>query len=227
MIKMKYQKSLLVLIATLFALSGCKKDKTTTEQPFVATEYFIAGTITPKSGSYASVYFIKIMENNKAVFMGSGNDFTGDYTLTKDSLIVTISDPNNYRIAKFAINDQHQLTQAYYRALTTEYNATGELIKIEDTNQLAGKSFKGEEFKMGSVSFRKDLIYKFGATGTTYGSSLDASAINDKANTYELINNSAFKYKSGSNVELGFVANKKLTVFRLSGLYYYGKYEQQ
>lgn len=227
--KINYLKTLILLTICALALVSCKKDKASVEQekPFVVTDFFIAGTTTPKSGSYSSVYFIKLLENNKATFMGSGNDFSGDYKLTKDSLIVTISDPNNYRIAKYAINDKHQFTSAYYRALTTEYTATGELIKIEATNQLAGKTFKGEEFKMGPTSFRKDLIYKFGAAGTTYGSGLDIATIDDRLNTYELINNSAFKFKNGTNVELGFVANKKLTAFRSSGLFYYGKYDQQ
>jgi len=220
------QKLLVALTVALFAFSGCKKEKITAESPFVATEHFIGGTITPKNGSYTSVFLIKLLADNKAVFMSSGKDFAGDYVLSKDSLIVTVSDPNNYRVAKFAINQKHELTSAYYKALTLEYNATGELITIGDKNQLAGKRFKGEEFKMGGTSYRKDLVYKFAASGTTFGADVEANA-DDKANTYELINNNAFRFKDGARVEFGFASNKKLTVFRLSGLYYYGKYDQQ
>jgi hypothetical protein len=222
--------ALAMLILTSLSFTSCKKDSQDSREvviPFEPTSHFIAGTITPKNGSYKSVFFIKLLEANKAVFVSSGNDFSGDYNLTKDSLIVTVSDPNNYRIAKFAINSDHQLTSAYYRALTTEYGATGQLLKIETTNQLLGKTFKGEEFKLGAVSNRKDFIYKFGPSALTYGSGLDAAAINSATNTYELINGSAFKYKSGTTVELGFIANKKLTVFRSSGLFYYGDFLQQ
>lgn len=224
--KLSKHKLLVTLTVSLFALNGCKKEKIATENPFIVTEHFVGGTIRPKSGSYTSVFLIKLLTDNKAVFLTSGRDFAGDYVLTKDSLIVTVSDPNNYRIAKFAISQKHELTSAYYKALTTEYDATGELITIGNKNQLAGKRFKGEEFKMGGTSYRKDLVYKFAASGTTFGADVEANA-DDKANTYELINNNAFRFKDGARVEFGFASNKKLTVFRLSGLYYYGKYDQQ
>ncbi|TDH26962.1 hypothetical protein EXU57_09160 [Segetibacter sp. 3557_3] len=226
--KNTFAKSMLFTAIIMTSLAACKKDNTgPAEKPFVVTDHYVAGTITPANNAYNSVYMISLLENNKAVFISSGNNFTGDYTLTKDSLIVIISDPANYRVAKFAINEKHELTSAYYRALTTEYKATGKLLEIEATNQLAGKTFKGEEFKMGPVSFKKDLVYKFSSTGTTYGSGTDPQTINDQSNAFELINNSAFKFKSGSNVEMGFYTNNQLTVFRLSGLYYFGTYTQQ
>ena len=229
--KIEKRTTLIIAFITALGLASCKKnsDDALGESPakFDVTTQFIAGTITPKNGSYKSVYLIKLLEGNKAVFMSSGNDFSGDYILTKDSLIVTISDPNNYRIAKYAINAQNQLTSAYYRALTTEYTASGQLLKIESQNQLTGKTFKGEEFKLGAVSNRKDLIYKFSPGSLSYGSGLDAGVINVSSNTYELINGVAFKSKNGTNVELGFIADKKLTLFRSSGLFYYGEFTQQ
>jgi len=229
--KIKNKLALTMVGLVAIGLAGCKKnsDEILGESPakFDATTHFIAGTITPKNGSYKSVYFIKLLDGNKAVFMSSGNDFSGDYSLTKDSLIVTISDPNNYRIAKYAINAQNQLTSAYYRALTTEYMASGQLLKIETQNQLAGMTFKGEEFKLGALSNRKDLTYKFSPNSLSYGSGLDARAITVSSNTYESINGVAFKYKNGTNVELGFIADKKLTLFRSSGLFYYGEFAQQ
>ena len=225
----QFKKLALLVALAVGVVSSCKKDDSShqAEKPFVISEYYIAGTITPKSGSYTSVYLIKLLEDNKAVFVGTGNDLRGEYSLTKDSLIVTIPDPNNYRTARFAINSEHQLTSSYYRALTTEYGSTGNLLKIEENNQLAGKVFKGEEFKMGPVSFRKDLNYKFNGSGLTLGSGIDLNAIDDEGITYELINNSAFKYKSGSTTEIGFLSNNQLTVFRSSGLFYYGRYAQQ
>lgn len=217
-----------LLFSCLAALAGCKDDDVAPEAaPFVLTDHYVAGTLTPKSNTYSSVYLISLLANNKAVYIGSGNNLTGDYTLTKDSLIFKVSDPNNYRVARFGINEKHELTSAYYKALTMEYGATGALLPIAATNQLAGKTFKGEEMKIGPASSRKDLIYRFNAAGTSYGSGVDPAAINADANTFELINNSAFKYKQGTTTELGFVADKKLTAFRLSGLYYYGTYAQQ
>jgi len=211
-----------------FAFASCNDDDATPEPtPFVLTDHYVAGTLTPKSNTYSSVYLISFLQNNKAVFIGSGNNLTGDYRLTKDSLIVEISDPNNYRIARFGINENHELTSAYYRALTMEYGATGTLVPIAATNQLAGKTFKGEEMKMGPTSFRKDLLYRFNVAGTSYGSGVDPATINPDANSFELINNSTFKYKQGSTTELGFVVDQKLTVFRQSGLFYFGTYTQQ
>ena len=212
----------------LFSVNSCKKDKETEqEKPFVVTDYFVAGTISPQSGSYESVYLISLLENNKAVFIGTGNDLTGEYTLSKDSLIVTISDANNFRTARFAINDKHELTSAYYRALTMEYKATGTLVPIAPNNTLSGKTFKGDEFKMGPDSNVKDLIYKFSATANSYGNGTDEPALDVNAKSYGLIHGAAFKHKSGSVTEIGFLNNKQLTVFRSSGLFYYGKYTQQ
>lgn len=88
-------------------------------------------------------------------------------------------------------------------------------------------TFKGEEFKLGALSNRKDLTYKFSPNSLSYGSGLDARAITVSSNTYESINGVAFKYKNGTNVELGFIADKKLTLFRSSGLFYYGEFAQQ
>lgn len=108
-----------------------------------------------------------------------------------------------------------------------EYKATGNLLPLAKENQLAGKTFKGEEFKMGPVSNRPNLMYKFNAQGTAFGTGVDAAALDANANAVELLNNSAFRYKSGSTTEIGFVNGNQLTVFRSSGLFYYGNYTQQ
>lgn len=218
--------NMLVILSGLIALAACKKEKkgVIPEKPFALTDNFIGGTLTPQNNSYTSVYLISFLADNKATYTSSGRDFDADYVLTKDSLIVTVSDPNNYKTAKFAINSDHKLTSAYYRALTKEYAATGELIAIAKTNQLLGKVFKGEEFKFGGNSNRKDLYFKFNATALSYGTGIDKNALDDTTNGYQAINNSAFKYKNGDVTELGFLSGKQLTTFRVSGLYYYGKF---
>ncbi|TJZ53731.1 DUF4625 domain-containing protein [Sphingobacterium olei] len=199
----------------------------TLEKAFDITEHFVAGTLSPASGSYNSVYFIRLLEDNKAVFMGSGNDLVGEYELTSDSLLVTISDPNNYRTARFAINEKHELTSAYYRALSMVYKTTGVLLAINEQNQFAGKTFRGEEFKMGPASNKADWYYKFNATGSHYGAAETAAAA-EPINAFENINNSAFKFKnSAGGTELGFVSGDSLTVFRSQGLFYFGTYKLQ
>jgi hypothetical protein len=230
---MKIIKVLAAVLTAAVISSGCKKDKvadTAPEKPFVITDYFIAGTTAPKSSTnkYKSVFFIRFLEDNKALFINtSANNLSGTYTVTDNEIVFEVTG-GNARIAKFALDVNKKVTSAYYKALTTEYEATGELLQIKDTNELAGKTFKGEEFKMDGSSNRTGLTYSFNNAGfTTYGSGTDAASIDKGANNYTLIGGSGFKYVNGSNVELGFVANKQLTVFRVSGLYYYGKYSQQ
>ncbi|RWU10586.1 hypothetical protein [Pedobacter chitinilyticus] len=223
-------KALFIILSVTFMSSGCKKDhhdeETTPEKPFVITEHYIAGTLTQKTGSkYSSVFFIQLLKDGKATFINSSaTNLSGTYTLTDTELVFEVTG-GNARIAKFTLDKDKKVTSAYYKALTTEYEATGELLPVKETNELTGKTFKGDEYKMGEVSNRTGLNYSFGATA--YGSGTDATTIDKTTNNYTLIGGSGFKYVNGSNVELGFVSNKKLTVFRVSGLYYYGKYTQQ
>ncbi len=218
-----------LFLMLLFVFSACsKKNEEEKEKPFVLTDHFIAGTLTPQSGSYTSVFFINFLENNKAVFIStSATNLTGDYTLTDEELIFEVADPNNYRLVKFGLDADKKIVSAYYKALAMEYGATGELLPIETTNMLAGKSFKGEEFKMGPASNRTGLIYSFHSSGNTYGSDTDAAAIDNTTNQYTLINGYAFKHTDGGVTELGYMSGNKLTTFRVSGLYYYGQYDQQ
>ncbi len=227
---MKSIKALFIILSVTFMSSGCKKDhhleEATPEKPFVITEHYIAGTLTQKTGSkYTSVFFIQLLNDNKATFINSSTtNLSGTYTLTDTELVFEVTG-GNARIAKFTLDKDKKVTSAYYKALTTEYEATGELLSLKETNELAGKTFKGDEYKMGEVSNRTGLSYSFGANA--YGSGTDVAAIDKTTNNYTLIGGSGFKYVNGSNVELGYVSNKKLTVFRLNGLYYYGKYNQQ
>ncbi|PST83679.1 hypothetical protein C7T94_14200 [Pedobacter yulinensis] len=212
-------------------MSGCKKDADSQHdqpKPFAITEHFVAGTLTQKSGTkYTSVFFIQLLEDNKALFVNSAStNLTGTYTLTETELTFEVTG-GNARIARFNLDKDKRITSAYYKALATEYDATGELLSVRETNELAGKSFKGVEFKMGEVSNRPGLIYSFNKGGTTtYGSGTDSKTIDNTLNNYTPIGGSGFKYVSGNSVELGFLSGKKLTVFRSSGLYYYGKYDQ-
>lgn len=219
--------SLLALSA--IALVSCRnndREDITTEEAFSITNHIIAGTTVSSKGSKnKSVYIIKFLENNKAVFMNSTSDLAGEYQLTKDSLIVTITDPSNYRVAKFSINDKKELTSAYYKALKLEYkDVTGVLIKKESTNQFAKKLFKGDEYKWGNLN-NKDFHYKFNDEGTKYGSGTDLSSINIDKEITENIGNTAFRYKNGNISEIGFVNGDSLTVFKHHGLYHFGTYK--
>lgn len=225
--------SLLFILMAIFTLSGCGKDDETPEpepeEPFEITDYFVAGTLTQKTGSkYTSVFFIQLLEDNKALFINSSStNLVGTYSLTEDELVFEVTGGNE-RIAKFTLDEDNKITSAYYRALTMEYDATAELLPVTETNELAGKTFLGEEFKMGEEINRTGVVYKFNKAGTTtYGSGTDAAEIDNTTNNYTLIGGNGFKYVNGSKVELGFVSNKELTVFRVDGLYFYGKYAQQ
>ncbi|MBD1432993.1 hypothetical protein H8B06_09165 [Sphingobacterium sp. DN00404] len=229
-----FKKLCLFILLGIFSFSGCKSDdeipKPEPESPFEITDHFVAGTLTQKSGSkYTSVFFIQFLEDNKALFINSSsNNLVGTYTLTDDELTFEVTGGNE-RVARFTLDENKKITSAYYRALTMEYDATGQLLPVSETNELAGKTFMGEEFKMGEASNRTGVIYTFNKAGTTtYGSgTTDAAEIDNTVNNYTLIGGNGFKYVSGSKVELGFISNKELTVFRVDGLYFYGKYAQQ
>ncbi|RZK40934.1 MAG: hypothetical protein EOO90_13280 [Pedobacter sp.] len=226
---MKSFRTMAVILSFILFFTACTKEQVAPEKPFSITENFIAGTLTSRSGSIAtSVFFIQFLEGNKALFINSSaNNLVGNYTLSDTELVFEVTG-GNARVAKFTLDKDKKITSAYYKALTMEYDATGELLPITETNELAGKSFKGEEFKMGQVSNRNSVIYSFSKVGTTtYGSGIDASTIDNATTTYTLIGGSGFKSVSGSTIELGFVSNRKLTIFKSSGLSYYGKYDQQ
>ncbi|MEJ7558587.1 MAG: hypothetical protein WKF66_09790 [Pedobacter sp.] len=230
---MKTFKTLpLFITAILLAFTSCKKNndpEPEPSKPFEITDHFVAGTLAQKTGNkYTSVFFIQLLEDNKALFINSSSsNLVGTYTVSETELVFEVTG-GNARIAKFTLDKDKKITSAYYKALTTEYDAIGELLEVKETNELAGKKFKGDEFKIGEVSNRAGVIYSFNKAGTTtYGSGIDAATIDNAANNYTLIGGNGFKYVSGSTVELGFVSNKKLTVFRSSGLFYYGKYDQQ
>jgi hypothetical protein len=208
---MKSIKTLsLILTACLLAFSSCKKKNDAEpkpDKPFVITNHFVAGTLSQKSGTkYTSVFFIQLLEDNKALFINtSSTNLVGTYTLSETELVFEVTG-GNARIARFTLDKNKKITSAYYKALTTEYDATGELLPVNETNELAGKNFKGEEFKMGEISNRPGLTYSFNKAGTTtFGSGIDAAAIDNTTNNYTLIGGSGFKYVNGSTVELGFV----------------------
>ncbi|HMR85366.1 MAG TPA: hypothetical protein PKE30_19615 [Niabella sp.] len=228
------KKLSLFIIAGVLALGGCKKEKTAPEpeKPFDIKEHFVAFTFTPKSGpsKYTVVSFIQFLENNEALQIGSSaTNARGNYTLTKDSLIFEVTGGNG-RTARFSLDKDKKITSAYYKASgPLEYETTGELFPLAASNQLAGKTFKGDEQGMtpGTIS-RAGLIYSFNkADIATYGSGTDAAAIDNTTNSYTLFGGNGFKSTNSDGTELGFISNKKLTVFRLKSLYFSGKYDQQ
>jgi hypothetical protein len=160
----------------------------------------------------------------------SANSLVGPYTLTNDSLVLTVEGGNAF-IARFALDKDKKITFADYDPVsgTVVYETTAMLLSITETNELAGKTFKGDERGGNPPGWppRVGLIYNFKAGASTYGSGTDAATIDNTTYSYKLIGGSGFKYQSGSNTELGFIYDKKLTVFRSSGLSYYGVYNQQ
>lgn len=218
------------LTVVLSSMIACTKEETKKEElpkpdltkEFDITEHFIAGTLGDK---VKTVYLINFLEKGKAVFLNSSQEFIGNYTLTKDTLTFEVNDEANYRIAKFGLNDKREVTSAYYKALKTEYTATADLLSIPEENQLAGKVFKGEEYKFGEP-FRPVFHYKFNEKGTHYGSGTDANEITPDRKI-ELINNCAFRFKDTGISEIGYLSADTLTVFKSQGLYYFGRYKQQ
>lgn len=223
------KKLSLFIVATALALGGCKKEKAASEpeKPFEITEHFLAGTIAQPNKASTSVYLIKLLENNKAIQIGSGSsDFSGEYTLTKDSLIFIANIPGNYRELRCAISAKHEITGAKYKGSTSmDYHTTAALIKIEQQNQLMGKTFKGEEYRFGPVVDKPVWYYKFDATGNAYGSGIEVPTATPY--TPEIINNSAFKFKASNYTEIGFVNVDSLTVYRSESLPRFGAYKKQ
>lgn len=222
----------LVIVAMAFMLTGCEKGAdlpaSPSEQPLEITDHFVAGTLAQKNGSkYTSVFFIRFLEDGKALFISSAsNNLVGNYRWSETEIVFEVTGGNS-RIARFNIDENNNITAAYYKALETEYETTAMLLPITESNQLAGKVFEGEEYKMGQEQHRAGLIYDFHSTFPTYDSGTSLQALDNTAKEYTLIGGSAFKYVRGKEVELGFISNQALTVFRVSGLYFYGVYDQQ
>lgn len=229
-----FKKLLLAALTISMVFIACKKESAVEPEPvkpFDIKEHFVAGTLKSTTGTSISVFFIQFLENNKAMLINTNaNNLVGPYTLTDDSLILTVGGGNAFT-ARFALDKDRKITFADYDPVsgTVVYETTAMLLSATDTNELAGKTFKGDE-KGGNPPYgipRAGVIYNFNADTTAFGSGTDALTINNKAIGYTSIGGRGFKYLSGSNAELGFVYDKKLTVFRSSGLSYYGVYNQQ
>lgn len=227
----------LLLAATLFLVTimpSCDhRDHLSIEKPFDIKEHFIAGTNEPLKGAYfRSIYFIKFLEDNKAAIIDGRQVTLADYVLTKDSLIVSyISEKvpkSDSMVYKFSLDMNKNITSSFYKSFTMESKSSGRLFPVKDSNLLAGKVFKGEEFKWSSGSFNKNWYYKFSSDGKTYGTGNDINTIDDKAYPYELINAIGFRSKQGNYLHLGYVTDS-LTTFRVGagGFYFFGKYGKQ
>jgi hypothetical protein len=231
MLKLSTIQTLFTIALLFVMLQSCSKDdggSGNTETKFSYTNYYVAGTITQKTGTkYNSTYMITFQNDSSATFIGASSIFNGKYKVEKDTLIFEVPDPNNYRIAKFGINSNHELTSSYYRALTLEYNSTGKLIKNPESNQFAGKIFKGDQYKMGEVLNAAGFTYKFNSTGTAFGFGPDGATIDNSANTFAMYNNAAFRYENGGIKEFGVLIDGKLVTLKVSGLFYYGTFSPQ
>lgn len=215
-----------VFLATICCLGlSCSKDKEE-ETPVVnetidLTQYFVGGVL----GANKSVYVVQFLENNRAVFVNSSIKLVGEYTLKDNELTVEINDPNNYRIMKYFLDKDNQITFSYYQALQMPYLSTGQLLKVTDENQFAGKTFKGAELRMGK-EFRQEWFYKFDEKGKKYGTGEALTDITPNI-TMEFLNGAVFHYKNGSISEIGFINGSVLTTSRVDGLFYSGTYELQ
>ncbi|WP_264845592.1 hypothetical protein [Capnocytophaga catalasegens] len=217
-----------ILVLSIFI--SCSKETTPEEkitQPeikkeFDIKEHFIAGVLGDKN---KSVYLIKFLEKEKAIFMNSTQEFIGKYKFTDKTLEFEVDDPNNYRIAQFTFDENYNVISSYYRALQMEYPSKSVLLSIPDKNLLAGKTFVGKEYKFGAED-KPILHYKFDETGTKYGSAVDLNTLTTNRKI-ELINNCAFRFKDKGISEIGFINKDVLTVFRVQGLYYFGEYKEK
>jgi len=223
------QKTALIALAGLSMFSGCGKDKENDpapepEKPFDITEHFVAGTIG--NSSYAGVFFIQFLEDDRALFIDSSpSNIAGNYTLTDTELVFEATGANE-RLAKFALDENKKITSATYSgAGPAKYQAVGNLLTVTESNQLAGKVFEGEGANFLGAKSKK--TYDFHAKTATYGVGADAAEIDNTANNYILIGGSGFKHVNGSTVEIGFLLDRKLTTFLGSGLFYSGVHDQK
>ncbi|RYY54630.1 MAG: hypothetical protein EOO05_20120 [Chitinophagaceae bacterium] len=230
---MRTIKTSLLICFTLLLAIGCKRDPELQPEPltpFDIRDQLVAITIKPKTGSskYTSVFFLQFLENNKALFISSSaTNVVGNYTLTDSELSFEVTG-GNARTAKFTLDKDKRITAASYKgAGPLEYETTGEIFPLKQSNQLAGRVFKGDEMGMSGTLSRAGLNYNFSRDISSYGSGTDAAAIDNTSSSYTLYGGNAFKATTSGGTEIGYVSNGKLTVFRLSSLYYSGSYQQQ
>lgn len=225
-------KKLLTLVAfltlatlTFVACSDDDKitaDLTNKKDSLYLQDYFIGGTL---GSSNKSVFIVQFLENNKALFINSSSKYSGKYKQEDKLITMEVNDPGNYRIMKFLLDDKNQIRMSYYQALDNPYLTQASLIKLQDTNQLAGKKFMGAEYKWGKLNI-EDYLYQFDEKGLSYGADKSSETITTDKRV-ELLNNSAFRYIDGKYAVIGYVAGDSLTVFKNDMLYYFGVFKQQ
>lgn len=231
----KIKKSFL-LIGFLMALTSCvKADDEPREDPspdFV--ESYIAGTTTAQGSTRYSPFLINFENDSVANFVSSTRAFPGSYSFESDTL--TFQTDDREKVAVFAIeNDEivhsHYEVRFYnedgsYEPAPVKYDATGELGQTPETNQLAGKTFMGDQFKFGTEGvFQEGFTYAFSTTENTYGSGTDDIAENELE--YQSFNNVGFRFEEGGTKEFGVLIDGKLVAFKSSGLFYWGTYDLQ
>lgn len=216
------------LFMVMLTFIACQDDKNEmsnvieNKQTIELTNYFIGGTL---GGSSKSVFVVQFLENNKALFIDSSTKYSGRYRLEDKLLTIEVNDPRQYRIMRFLLDDNQQIKFSYYQALDNAYLTQAALIKVADTNQLAGKRFVGSEYRMGRVNIA-EYQYRFDENGVLYGAdSANENIVPDKR--IELINPSVFRYIDGRFSILGFTAGDSLTVFKNDFMNYFGVFKAE
>lgn len=202
----------IVSLLALIGLSSCSKEEKKGEtssqnQSFNIQEYFVAGTLNVSNSK--NVIVIRFLENNKAILSQNYVDLVAKYSFSdKKHLIVEVKDDANYRILKFDLNDKNEIVYGYYQALSQVSPIAVSLLKIADKNQFASSVFTGRETAFIGTIREERLFYnyKFDEKGEKYGKGgVLKDIMADKS--FELINNSAFKYydQSSFSSAIGYV----------------------
>lgn len=223
---------LLFVAAVVFLTScGITNDSDDNDEFLLYPDHYIAGTISSVESNRYSPYLIRFENDNVAYFISTTASFPGKYTFQGDTLFFQTDDlekVTGFSIVNNEITDSHYEVRFYqedgsYEPAPVKYTATGELGESPDNNQLAGKSFVGDQHRFGMEGvFQENFTYLFSDAEDTYGSGTEN--IDDQSHTYELFSNVAFRYQEGNTKEFGVLINNQLIVFRESGLFYWGTY---
>ncbi|WP_257667000.1 hypothetical protein [Parapedobacter tibetensis] len=211
--------------------SACNKDEEKLPE-FMLEGHYIVGITAPVNSDRNSPYILTFKGDGTGILTTITSSFPGTYEVTDDSLIFQTADREKWVSFGFRNNelgDSKYEVRFYrdddtYEPAPVKYKATGALGKTPDTNQLAGKTFVGNQYRFGTEDvYIEDHTYVFRADGTAYGSGI--GDINENGNTYQLYKNVAFRYAKDNVKEFGALIDGKLVVFRESGLFYWGTYE--
>jgi len=147
---LKISSLLLILV-----LASCKKDDPKPEV-FDITRFVIAGKV-----SFGHPYIIAMEPGNKATLTSHGFS-EGTYTYVDGVLSFNFTDGEV--VCAFTIeNDNIKAFDG--PALINTYN----LIKVPETNQLAGKTFAGTYYRLDNTVLHQNFFYSFYANHNKVG----------------------------------------------------------